>query len=86
MWHARTLQPCGGGDAERIALLVRAGTVRGLSFENPASHEAGYRIPPALLLVRDGYFSFVKSLSPPRRFTSIWFFVSSNSITTAPSI
>ena len=34
----------------------------------------------------DGYFSFVTTLSPPRRFIVIWFFAASNSMTTAPSI
>src|SRR6266511_1172321 len=33
----------------------------------------------------DGYFSFVTTLSPPRRFIVIWFFAASNSMTTAPS-
>lgn len=35
---------------------------------------------------KDGYFSFVKTLSPPRRFTVIWFFAASNVKTAAPSI
>jgi hypothetical protein len=34
----------------------------------------------------DGYFSFVKTLSPPRRFTVIWPFAASNVKTAAPSI
>jgi len=34
----------------------------------------------------DGYFSFVKTLSSPRRFKIIWFFAAANSMTTAPSI
>ena len=34
----------------------------------------------------DGYFSFVKTLSPPLRFTVIWFFAASNVKTAAPSI
>ncbi len=34
----------------------------------------------------DGYFPFVKTLSPPRRFTVIWFFAASNVKTAAPSI
>jgi hypothetical protein len=34
----------------------------------------------------DGYFSFVKTLSPPRRFTVIWFFAASNVKTATPSI
>src|ERR1051326_1250040 len=33
-----------------------------------------------------GYFSFVKTLSPPRLFTVIWFFAASNVKTATPSI
>src|SRR6266404_1535235 len=60
-------------------------TMRALTGDSALANALGKRTRPVLHSF-DGYFSFVKTLSPPRRFTVIWFFAASNEKTATPSI